>query len=134
MPTATSQAAPPPAGIFDSFRSFVATWVAVIKTRVDIVSTELEEQREWMQQLVILAVAATFALSIGLVVFTLFITMLFWEDHRLLVLGSFSVLYLGAGIIMAVSLRKRLKSRPRIFTTTSEELTKDYARLQRNAP
>lgn len=136
MPTATTQSAPPPAGIFDSLRSLAATWVALLKTRVDIVSTELEEQREWMQQLLILAVAATFLLALGLVVVTLFVVMLFWEDpqHRLIVLGAFSVLYLGGGLALALTLRKRLKGRPRIFTTTSEELTKDYTRLQRSAP
>ena len=136
MPTATTQNTPPPAGIFDAFRSFVATWVAVIKTRVDIVSTELEEQREWMQRLIILAVAATFCLSIGLVVFTLFVVMIFWDDPRwrLVILGAFSLLYLGVGIALVFMLRNRLKSRPRIFSTTAEELTKDYANLQRTTP
>lgn len=134
MPTATTQTTPPSVGIFEAFRSFMATWVAVIKTRVDIVSTELEEQREWMQQLIILAVAAMFCLSIGLVVTTLFVIMFFWEDHRLIVLGGFSILYLGGGLILSVLLRKRLRSRPRIFSTTAEELTKDYANLQRSTP
>ena len=136
MPTATTQSSAPPAGIFDAFRSFVATWVAVIKTRVDLVSAELEEQREWMQRLVILAVASMFCLSIGLLVFTLFVVMIFWDNAqlRLVILGAFSVLYLGGGIVLGVMLRKSLKARPRIFTTTSEELTKDYANLQRTAP
>lgn len=112
----------------------MATWVALIKTRVDLVSAEIEEQRAWMEQLMLLAVAATFCVALGLVVFTLFIVMLFWESYRLWVLGGFALLYLGGGIILTTKVRGILKNRPKIFSATAAELTKDYTSLQRQAP
>src|SRR4051812_22038727 len=96
MPDSTAST-PPPGGIVDSIRSFLASWVAMIKTRVEIVSVELEEQREWIEQLMLLALAALFCLSLGLILLTLLIVVLFWDSHPLWVLGGFAFLYLGAG-------------------------------------
>ena len=64
MPSAESAAS---SGIMDSIRSFLASWVAVVKTRVEIISVEIEEQREWMEQLLLLAVAAAFCLAVGMI-------------------------------------------------------------------
>jgi uncharacterized membrane protein YqjE len=134
MPTATTQSTPPPPGLLDALRSFLGTWVAVIKTRVDIISTEIEEQRAWMEHIIFLAIASMFCLSLGLVILTLFVVMCFWESYRLWVLGIFAVLYLGGGLTLALKLKNRMKSRPRIFSSTSEELAKDYSKLQPHAP
>ena len=121
-------------GILDSIRSFLASWVAVIKTRVEIISVEIEEQREWMEQLLLLAVAAAFCLSMGLILLTLFVVVLFWESHPLVVLGAFTIVYLGGGIALWLTLRQKIRSKPRIFSTTSAELGKDYTALQPRTP
>jgi uncharacterized membrane protein YqjE len=121
-------------GIMDSIRSFLASWVAVIKTRVEIISVEIEEQREWIEQLLLLAVGAAFCLSMGLILLTLFVVVLFWESHPLVVLGGFTILYLGGGIVLWLTLRQKIRSKPRIFSTTSAELGKDYTALQPRTP
>src|SRR5688572_33000089 len=106
MASTRSAGAPPPAGVVDTIRSFMATWVAVIKTRVEILSVEIEEQREWLEHLMLMAVAAGFLVSLGLVMLTIFIVVLFWETNaRLWVLGGFVVLYLGAGFGLFLALR-----------------------------
>lgn len=135
MPTASSAGAPPPGGVVDSIRSFLASWVAVIKTRVEILSLEIEEQREWLEHLMLLAVAAGFLVSLGLVMLTFFIVVLFWEtEARLWVLGGFVALYLGAGLGLFLALRAKIKSKPKLFASTSAELGKDYAALQSRSP
>src|SRR5688500_19344276 len=92
MPTGSSAGAPPLGGVVESIRSFMASWVSVIKTRVEIISVELEEQREWLEHLVLMAVAAMFFISLGLMLTTLFVVVLFWNtDARLWVLGGFSL-------------------------------------------
>lgn len=135
MPTAPSSGAPPPAGVVDTVRSFLASWVAVVKTRVEIISLEIEEQREWLEQLMLMAVAAGFLVSLGLVMLTIFIVVLFWEtDARLWVLGGFVLLYLGAGLGLFLALRAKIKSKPKLFSSTAAELGKDYASLQPRSP
>lgn len=125
----------PPSGVMDSVRSFLASWVAVVKTRVEIISVEIEEQREWLLHLIIMAVAALFCISLGLILLTLFVVVLFWEtDARRWVLGGFAALYLVGGVVLWLSLRKKIKSKPRIFSTTAAELGKDYSSLQPKTP
>ncbi len=112
----------------------MATGVAVLRTRVEIISTELEEQREWLEKIVILAVASLFCVSMALILLTFFIVMCFWESYRLWVLGGFSVLYLGGAVASVMLFRNKIKSKPRLFAATAEELAKDHAYLQPGNP
>lgn len=118
----------------NSVRSFMASWVALLRTRVEILSLELEEQREWMEHLMILTVAAIFCVCFGMLLLTLFVVVLFWENYRLWVLGGFALLYLGGGLGLVMSLRKKSRNRPRIFSTTATELAKDHSYLQPGHP
>jgi uncharacterized membrane protein YqjE len=92
---ATSRTAPgasngrPTPGVMDSIRIALGTTARMIRTRLEIISTEIEEQREWLQNLVILAVTGLFCISMGLVMVTLFVVALFWESHPVAVLGVF---------------------------------------------
>ncbi len=124
----------PTNGILDSVRSFLASWIAIIKTRVEIISVEIEEQREWLEQLVLLAVGAAFCLSMGLILLTLFVVVLFWDNHPLAVLGAFTIIYLGGGLALWLTLRQKIRTKPRLFSTTAAELGKDYATLQPGTP
>lgn len=135
MPDKSSSGMPPGGGMAESVRSFLATWVAVLKTRVEIVSTEIEEQREWMQRIMLLALAALFCGSLGIILLTLLIVVAFWDtEGRMWVLGGFAALYLGVGIGLGLSLRHMLKTKPRIFSSTASELGKDCAALQPRTP
>jgi uncharacterized membrane protein YqjE len=113
----------------DSIRTTLATTAKVIRTRLEIISTELEEQREWMQSLVLLAVAGLFFVSIGLVMLTLFVVALFWETHAVAVTGGFAGVYLAVGIWAVLTFRSKIKVRPKLFQTTTGELAKDEAQL-----
>jgi uncharacterized membrane protein YqjE len=96
-------------GLLGSLRSGLATGVAVLKTRIEIISTELEEAKHRLEQTVLLAVAGVFCLSFGLLLFTLFIVTWFWETkYRMHVLGGFALLYLGAGAVAVMLLKKQV--------------------------
>jgi len=121
--------APPRAGLMQSVRACLALWVALLKTRIEIISTELEEAKLHFEEMVLLAVVSIFCLSFGLLLLTLFVVVLFWETYRWQVLGGFALLYLVAGFGAALALRKKIKSKPKLFAITVEELGKDYAHL-----
>src|SRR5688572_15866801 len=127
MPVAATATAPrtantrPTLGVMDSIRTTLATTARLVRTRLDIISTELEEQREWLQNLVLLGVAGLFFISMGLVLVTMFVVTLFWETHRVAVLGGFSAIYLGVGIWAVMTFRKKMHQRPKLFSTTTQE-------------
>jgi uncharacterized membrane protein YqjE len=60
---------------------------------------------------------------------TLFVVALFWESHPVAVIGAFAGVYLAVGIWAMLAFRSKIKVRPRIFQTTTEELAKDEAQL-----
>ena len=120
------------AGLLDSLQRFVATVLDVLQTRVEIVATEFEEERERLRELVVFGFFALFFLGFGFLLLTLFIVVIFWDTYRVYAVGGFALLYLGLGIVSAVTLRQRLKTRPRLFATTLAEFSKDRERLTRS--
>jgi len=119
----------PTLSVMDSIRTTLATTANVVRTRLEIFSTELEEQREWMQTLVLLAVAGLFFVSMGLVMLTFFVVAMFWDTHPVAVTGAFAGIYLAVGIWAVLTFRTKIKARPKFFQTTTEELAKDEAQL-----
>jgi len=118
-----------PTGIIGALRSSVGTGIALLKTRFELIGAELEEQREWLERMMVLSVIALFCLSFGVVFLTLFITMLFWDDYGEYVLGGFAALYLGAGIWAFLALKKKIRNKPKMFAATVAELGKDHEHL-----
>jgi uncharacterized membrane protein YqjE len=112
-------------GLIHSIKVCFSTWIDLLRTRIEIISTELEEAKERLEQLVLLAVVSIFCISFGLLLLTLFVVLLFWDTYRLPVLGGFAVLYLGIGIAAVLSMKKKAKETPKIFSTTMAELAKD---------
>lgn len=122
---------PTGAGLLDSLRRLALTLIEILHTRVDIVATEFEEERERIRELVLYGLMALFFAGFGFLLLTLFLIVLFWDTHRLIAVGGFTMLYLGLGAFAAATLKRRLKTRPRLFATTLAELSKDRERLNR---
>jgi len=112
-------------GLLVSLRRLLKTFTEILHTRVDILSTELEEEVCRAQQLLVYTLVSVFFFGIGLVLVTLFVVMAFWETNRLYVLACFAVFYLGIGAITALVVRHKIRTRPRLFSTTLSELDKD---------
>lgn len=119
------------AGLLASLQRLLATSIEILQTRVAIVATEFEEERERIRELVVFGFLALLFVSLGLLLVTLFVAMLLWENHLVYVLGGCALLYLGLGLVIGVVLRRRLKARPRLFATTLAELAKDRDQLTR---
>ena len=124
-----SETRAPAGGLLASLQRLLATLLDIVQTRVAIVATEFEEERVRLRELVVFGFVALFFVNLGIMLFTLFVVMLFWETHRLYVMGGFALLYLGVGVVAGISLRHRLKSRSRLFATTLAELAKDRDQL-----
>lgn len=103
----------------------MATLLDILQTRVEVVATELEEERARLQEMLLFGILTLFFVGVGLVLLTLFVIMLYWDTHRLAVLAGAALLYLGSGGFAGIVLYRRLKSRPRLFSATLSELMKD---------
>ena len=121
-------AAPSP-GLLVSLRNLAETLVAVVQTRLELLSTEVEEERLRLLQLLLAASVALFFSALGIIMLTLFVVVLLWDDHRVLVTILFAVLYLGIGAIFALVARSKAREKFRLFSTSIAELAKDRQQL-----
>jgi uncharacterized membrane protein YqjE len=69
--------------------------------------------------------AAFLCIAAGLVFLAIFLTVLLWESNRLLALGIFSALFLGAGIASLMLAMRLGRSGSKLFSASLAELRKD---------
>jgi len=119
-----------PAGLFESVARLGRTALGVLRTRLQILATEIEEERIRFAQLALLVAGIIFCLQMAVSLFVAFLVVLFWDTHRLLTLGLIAALFLVGGIGGATWLRYLLRSRPKMFASTIGELVKDEDRLR----
>ncbi len=77
-----------------------------------------------------LTVVALFCVSLGVLLFTLLVVVVFWDTHRLYVLGGFSIFYLALGLFAGWRARKKGLDKPKFLSATLSELAKDRERLK----
>ena len=116
-------------GLLESLTSLAATLVAIAHTRLDLLATDLEEGREHLLSLLVLALAALFCLGVGVVLATILLVAAFWDTHRLLVLGLLAGFFLVAGIVAWQCAMHKAKTKPRLFAGSLSELIKDRQQL-----
>jgi uncharacterized membrane protein YqjE len=117
------------AGLFASLRNFSATAVAIARTRLELLANEVAEEKIRLGQLVVFGVVALFGLVIGAIFLAVFITVLFWDGHRLIALGGFAALFLGMGVYAAFQFRTRAVAGSGLFSASLAELDKDRQQL-----
>ncbi|MEN6585005.1 MAG: phage holin family protein [Sulfuricella sp.] len=117
------------AGLFESIKGFGATGVAIFRTRLELLSTELAEEKERLLTQMVLGLAALFFIGLGIIFAALFLTVVLWDSHRLLALGMFTVLFLGLGIAALAAAAKFARTQPKLFSASLAELSKDQDHL-----
>src|SRR5262245_18548820 len=111
--------------ITDSLRRLSNTVLAVLPTRLEILSTELAEERTDLARIAIVGLVTLFCVQTGIVLAVVFFVLSVSDTHRPLVVGiAAGVLLLGAAAAV-LWLKWWLQSRRPMFETTMNELRKD---------
>jgi len=121
--------ATPSPGLLGSLRNLALTLVAMAQTRLELLSTEVKEEQLRLLQLLLGAFLAVFFSASGIIMLTLFVVVLFWDTHRVLVTILFAVLYLGFGAIFGLVVRRKAREKSRLFSASIAELAKDRQQL-----
>jgi len=116
-------------GLLTSLRNLTMTLVAVVHTRLELLSTDLEEGRERFISLLIVTITALFCLCFGIALLAILIVVVFWDTHRLFALGTMTGLFLTAGGLLGFFAVQAFKAMPRMFAASLGELSKDYQQL-----
>lgn len=116
-------------GLMESLQRMAETLLAILQTRLELLSSEIEEERLRIGQILLYGSIALFFSGLAIVLLMAFILALFWDDHRLLVLGGFAALFFVAGLLAWDTVRRVARERPKLFSVSLAELADDRDRL-----
>lgn len=117
-------------GLFSAIKNLLASFLAIGKTRAELLVTEIEEEKYRLISLWSKAIGAAFLLSIGLIMMVFCIALAFWEE-RVIVFGVFSVLFIGGGLVLIAALRRQAAQPSKLFRASLSELEADMVQLRR---
>lgn len=119
----------PVASLFASIAQMVATAIGIAHTRLELLTTELQEEIHRVAEIMVYTAIALLAAGVGLFLLALVVIFVFWDTHRLAasiaVTGTFFLIAVVAGLI----LRSKVRAKPPMLDATIAELKKDRAAL-----
>ena len=116
-------------GLVDSLGRLVRTALGLTRTRLEILATEIEEERIRVTQLALVIAGVVFCLQVALVLLVVLVVVLLWDSHRVLTLGVLGGFFVLAALVGGLWLRYLVRGRPKIFASTIAELRKDEDRV-----
>jgi len=115
--------------LMESIKRLLSTLASIVSTRLELLANELQEERLHLTQMLVLALFTLFCFGIGVLLLTAFIVVLFWDEHRLAVLGTLSVVFLALGVLTTVLLRSKMGAKSKLFSVSLAEFAKDREHL-----
>jgi len=120
----------PVAGLFHSLNNFIATLVAIAHTRLQLLTTELQEEVQSVGQMLVWSFVALFAAMMALFLGALTVIFVFWDTHRILAALLMTGAFLLIAAIAAIVLWRKVQNRQPMLDATLAELAKDRDQLR----
>lgn len=129
MTTDTTDSGSRKSGLLESAKGLMGTLLAMGQTRLELLSTEIEEQREWLTAMLAWTLIALFCGALAVILATLLVVVVFWDSYRLLAIGiMIGVFVLGTAISWRIVWNMNHR-KPKIFSGSISELSKDREQL-----
>jgi uncharacterized membrane protein YqjE len=116
-------------GLLGSIKRLAASVAAVVQTRLQLLANEIQAEGLRLARLGLFAAAAMFFFAFGILMLTLFVIVMFWDSNRLLVIGTFTGVYLALGFVFGAMVRAGALEKSRLFEASLHELKKDRDHL-----
>lgn len=111
--------------VIESAGRLGATLVAMVQTRVELASVELQEEAQRMLRYLVLSLMALFLAAMTVVLVTFFVILLFWEQHPLLATGLLASVYAIGALLLMSKVKSEIRAKPALLASTLAELKKD---------
>ena len=112
-----------------ALKNIAATLLESVQTRLALAANEIEAQKYLALRQLWCALALLFCLWLGLLLAVALAVMLWWEQ-RILVLGLFTVLFLGLAGYFYAALRRNSAASTPLFAVSLAELQEDLRQLR----
>lgn len=115
--------------LFAALRNLMATLVAIGRTRLQLLGTELQEEKTRLLGALVSGVAALFLLGLGIILLIACLAAAFWEQ-RVAIFGFSALITLGGGFFLVMQAKKLVVRTTNLFQASLSELDADVARLR----
>ena len=117
-------------GIGGALRQVLGSLAEGVRYRGELFALELNEEKNSLISLLLLAMAALFSLFLSVLCQNILLLVLFW-DSRTIIATVLMLVYLLAAGVLGLVIRHRIKNAPKPFDTTLEVMRKDQETLSR---
>ena len=114
-----------PPKLLESLRGAADSGLALLSNRLELLGVELAEERVRLLALLAYGAVAFIALGAGIVFLAMFVTVLMWDQNRLLALGIFASVFILGGIVALVTAMGYARGKSSLFSASLAELRKD---------
>jgi len=121
---------PAPTRLGESLKGLADSGLATVQTRLELFSVELKEEKLRAGSFLFDTVLAALFIGFGFVFLLAFLTILFWDSHRLLSLGLATAGLLAAGVWAGTRAAARLRAGSRLFAASLAEIAQDREALR----
>lgn len=102
-----------------------ATLLAMIHTRLELASVEMEQQSRRYLGYLLMSLFALFLFGIALVLVAMFVIILFWDTYRIAAVLGMAALFALSALGIGMKVRAGLAAQPLLLSATMGELQKD---------
>lgn len=108
-----------------SLRGFFLVGIRLAQNRLQILATEIAEEKVRLTLTAITGVAGLFFLGLAVVLGTLLLVVMFWDSHRIALLSILSGVFFLLGAVLLMLTVKSVSGKAPPFKVTLDELKKD---------
>jgi uncharacterized membrane protein YqjE len=120
-----------PAGrLLASLTGLLASLLTVARTRIELLTVELELESRRLLTVLALGLVALFAATLGLAMAGVAVIVAFWDTHRLAAAVAVAGVWLAAAMIAGLVLARRIRTRPHFLEGTLAQLARDSEQLR----
>jgi uncharacterized membrane protein YqjE len=120
-------------GLFRSVGNLAATLIGIAHTRLELLTTELQEEIQRAAHVLLWAALALLAGMLAMFLGALTIILYFWETHRVLAALIITGVFVAVAVIAIGVLFSKLHGKPPILDATLNELARDRDQLRGSA-
>jgi uncharacterized membrane protein YqjE len=119
-------------GLFASVKALGTTLIGIVQTRLELLATEIEENRLLMVKQLCLGALAIFFLCLSVLLLTFLIIAIYWDSFRFQAIGLMALIYFVLAVVLVLYVVRKGSLRPKLFSVSIAELIKDRASLDSN--
>lgn len=117
--------------IVGDLKGIASTGVRAVRTRLELIAIELKEEKAWLVRFVVVAIAALYLVTFGLLLAIFALALYASEENRPAIVAVAAGVFLLAGIGGGAYILAQSKKRHSIFEETIKVLKGDEAGLQK---